>query len=134
MYDRQYAKYLWKHLRHRSSVVPGFAAALQQQQPRRIYDFDERFTAPLGGFDSVEHYYETASAKSVLTQIRVPTLILSSDDDPIVPGHVFRDALLPSNVQLHLTDHGGHLGFIAASGDEPDRRWMDWRVVDLVTA
>jgi predicted alpha/beta-fold hydrolase len=44
-----------------------------------------------------------------------------------------RISLSPTTT-LHLTDHGGHLGFIAARNGEPDRRWMDWRVVDWVCA
>lgn len=133
VYDRTFAKYLWDHLRQRSGMVPAFAAALGERPPRRIYDFDERFTAPLGGFDSVEHYYETASSQSVLRDIQVPTLILSAADDPIVPGRVFDSAELSPQVQLHLTQRGGHLGFIASRNGEPDRRWLDWRVVDFVT-
>jgi len=37
---------------------------------------------------------------------------------------------LPPNVTLCLTKHGGHLGFIGRSGVDPDRRWMDWRLLD----
>ena len=133
VYDRNYAGFLWEHLRSRRDVVPEFAAALREQPPKRIYEFDERFTAPMGGFDSVEHYYSTASSHDVLSAIQVPTLILSARDDPIVPGRVFNDVSLSSQVKLHLTDQGGHLGFIAARNGEPDRRWMDWRVVDFVT-
>ena len=133
VYDRKYAAFLWGHLRSRQEVVSEFAAALQQRPPKRIYEFDERFTAPLGGFDSVEHYYETASSQHVLADIQVPTLILSARDDPIVPGAVFDDVALSSAVKLHLTKQGGHLGFIAAQNGEPDRRWMDWRVVDFAT-
>ena len=133
VYDRKYAGFLWGHLRSRRDVVPEFREALQQPPPKRIYEFDERFTAPLGGFDSVEHYYATASAQSVLSEIQVPTLILSASDDPIVPGRVFENVSLSRHVNLHLTEQGGHLGFIAARNGEPDRRWMDWRVVDFVT-
>ncbi len=134
VYDRNYAKFLWNHLRARVSVVPEFAAALHQRRPRRIYEFDKRFTAPMGGFDSVEHYYHSASSIGALRHIQVPTLILGAANDPIVPGHVFDDVELSPHVRLHLTECGGHLGFIAAGNGEPDRRWMDWRVVDFVTS
>jgi predicted alpha/beta-fold hydrolase len=40
----------------------------------------------------------------------------------------------PANVQLHIARGGGHLGFIARRGDDPDRRWMDWRVVEWIVA
>ena len=132
VYDRNYAGFLWRHLKERSSIVPEFAAALKKTRPTKIYDFDERFTAPLGGFDSVEHYYATASSKDVLEHIQTPTLILTADDDPIVPGRVFQAATLSDHITLHMTEHGGHMGYIAQRNGEPDRRWMDWRVIDFV--
>ena len=133
VYDRKYAGFLWQHLRDRKDVVPEFANALSTRPPKRIYEFDERFTAPLGGFESVEHYYETASGRDVLPDIKVSTLILTANDDPIVPGRVFDDARLSPEVSIHRTERGGHLGYIAARNGEGDRRWMDWRVVDFVT-
>jgi hypothetical protein len=41
---------------------------------------------------------------------------------------------LPSSVSLHVTRQGGHLGYIGVTGVDPDRRWLDWRVVDYVLA
>lgn len=134
VYDRKYAGYLWRHLHERATVAPQFAAAAREKPPRSIYEFDWRFTAPMGGFESVEHYYAAASSKPVLAAVRVPTLILSAYDDPIVPGRVFDDAVFAPATRLRLTAHGGHLGFIARAGGDADRRWMDWRVVDFVTA
>jgi predicted alpha/beta-fold hydrolase len=61
-------------------------------------------------------------------------VILTADDDPIVPGCVFEDATLSPAIELHLTDQGGHLGYIAARNGDPDRRWLDWRVVQWATA
>jgi predicted alpha/beta-fold hydrolase len=41
---------------------------------------------------------------------------------------------LPACVQLHVASGGGHLGFISRGKHDPDRRWMDWRVVDFVSS
>jgi predicted alpha/beta-fold hydrolase len=35
-------------------------------------------------------------------------------------------------VQLLATDLGGHVGFIGQTGDDPDNRWLDWRVVEII--
>lgn len=134
VYDRKYAKFLWDHLQSRIDHVPAFAAAAREKPPRTIYEFDQRFTAPLGGFASVEAYYAAATSHNVAQHIAVPTLIISSIDDPIVPGHLWDRIALSPATKLFLTDHGGHLGFIAAKNGDPDRRWMDWRVVDWVCA
>jgi len=104
--------------------------ASARRPPRRLYDFDELYTAPAAGFNSADDYYTRASAIRVIDQIRVHTMILASKDDPVVCSQPFMDLTLPTNVNLCLTQHGGHLGFIGRGGVDPDRRWMDWRLVD----
>lgn len=98
--------------------------------PRRLLDFDNFFTAPASGFESAEHYYAEASARSCLSDIRVHTTILAAEDDPLVCSAPLADVELPVNVRLCLTKHGGHLGFVGRKGVDPDRRWMDWRVIE----
>lgn len=104
--------------------------ATQGRLPRRLPHFDDLYTAPATGFQSAAHYYDAASSRPVLGNIRVHTMILSSADDPIVDTRCVISASLPANVRLCLTPYGGHLGFIARAGTDPDRRWMDWRIVD----
>jgi predicted alpha/beta-fold hydrolase len=60
----------------------------------------------------------------------VPTLVIAAADDPLIPGRVFADLPRSSAVTLHVARSGGHLGFIGRRNGDPDRRWMDWRVVE----
>lgn len=101
-----------------------------RRPPRRLYDFDELYTAPAAGFESADDYYTQASAIRVIDRIRVHTTILASADDPVVCPRQFRDLVLPPNVTMCMTSGGGHLGFIGRAGVDPDRRWMDWRLMD----
>ena len=39
----------------------------------------------------------------------------------------------PDCVRLVATDHGGHVGFVGKKGLDPDSRWLDWRIVEIVT-
>lgn len=104
--------------------------ASARRPPRRLYDFDELYTAPASGFASADEYYAEASSLKFIPQIRVHTTILASQDDPVVCSDPLLRLKLPPNVTLCLTQHGGHLGFIGRAGIDPDRRWMDWRLVD----
>jgi hypothetical protein len=61
-------------------------------------------------------------------------LLIASRDDPLVPVELFEQLEPPDSITLYLTDHGGHLGFIGQQGFDPDRRWMDWRIVDWISA
>ncbi|KAK6039998.1 hypothetical protein COOONC_22497 [Cooperia oncophora] len=56
-----------------------------------IREFDTRFTAPLFGYESVDHYYDHAAPNKKVKKIPVPTLCLNADDDCFSP----REASLP---------------------------------------
>jgi predicted alpha/beta-fold hydrolase len=91
---------------------------------RTVRAFDERVIVPMHGFRSAEQYYEVASAGPSLKDIRVPTLIVHADDDPMVPGHTVRPYLfsaLPSCVKVAWSDRGGHVGWYAGLGEQ---RWL----------
>jgi predicted alpha/beta-fold hydrolase len=68
-----------------------------------------------------------------LRRITVPTVILSSRDDPLVPTAPVEQATTSSSVTRILTERGGHVAFIGKRGVDPDRRWMDWRIIEWIT-
>ena len=98
---------------------------------RTIRDFDDRYTAPMGRFDGVEHYYAEASGLRVVERVRVPSLLVAADDDPLVPTEVLDRPEVRS-------PHGGHVAFLGAApavggagSADPDRRWGENRVVQF---
>jgi predicted alpha/beta-fold hydrolase len=129
-YDRHFVRLLREQVeaqRLRISDAPGLDLC---RRPRGVFEFDEAFTAPVCGFGTAANYYRLCSSAQFIPQIRVPTLILAANDDPLVPGAMFAGLQLSPVVKLHLTASGGHLGFIGRNNGDPDRRWMDWRVVE----
>jgi hypothetical protein len=68
--------------------------------------------------------------------IRVPTLVITADDDPFVPVEPFSDLALRGNaaVRVVITRHGGHCGFVArrVDGRDDDGYWAERAVVDFV--
>ncbi len=98
---------------------------------RTIYDFDDYYTARLFGFGTAENYYRTQSSNQYLEKIRVPALVVTAKDDPLVPFSVYAHPAFRDNPCLNLVavDHGGHLGFIAR---RRPRFWLDGLVLDWV--
>jgi predicted alpha/beta-fold hydrolase len=90
---------------------------------RTFGELDQAVTAPLHGFASVEDYYARASSLHFLSRIRVPTLCISSEDDPFFPASALARAraVASSHVKLEVTSWGGHAGFVA--GRWPWRPW-----------
>lgn len=96
---------------------------------RSVMAIDDRITAPSFGFGTAANYYRTQSAIGFLERIRVPTLLIQAKDDPLVPYAIF--GRLPANpwIELLVTQHGGHLGFL---GKSPHRFWLDETIVEWV--
>jgi predicted alpha/beta-fold hydrolase len=109
-------KVLWKEARLRE--VLDLPSALSS---RTIWEFDERVTAPLHGFESAEDYYARSSSAGFLAGVRVPTLMLHAEDDPFLPLDSIPRAQAEGNRALRLVLHarGGHVGFLEGSPWRP---------------
>ena len=110
-----------------STMVPKALKKLEQhpglfngdalKAARDLYDFDNLFTAPLHGFRNTDDYWQRASAKPLLKDIRVPALALNALNDPFVPHASLPDPTVSSEwVTLWQPAQGGHVGFPVASG------------------
>jgi predicted alpha/beta-fold hydrolase len=123
-----------KHRRHPERLpIDGL------EEVRTLREFDDRFTAPLGGFGDADTYYARASAGPLLGRIRVPTLLIHARDDTFVPFSDFEVPAIAANPFLELLapEHGGHTGFIArrrtSAGSRRDRGrfWAENRAIQF---
>jgi predicted alpha/beta-fold hydrolase len=103
-------------------ITPGATGPLHLRMS--LKEFDDVFTAPLGGFQDRHDYYRKASALPHLARISRPTVILHAEDDPFIDPADFRRAALGPGVHLHLEKHGGHLGYVSRA--LPHYRWLDY--------
>ena len=133
-YDRFFVRLIWAQSQRRWQHFPDTALETLPRRPKRLRDIDELVIAPSGGFTSAEDYYEKTSPGRKLASIRQPVTIVFSQDDPIVPIGPLLQSELSSSTELITTRHGGHLGFLSGQHDDPDFRWLDWRILDWLAA
>ena len=130
-------------------AMRGKAAAFPELYPhdamrgyRDFYEFDSQWTAPAFGFRDAHDYYAKTSAMHVVGDIRIPTLMLHSHDDPLVPlrGQALESVHANPLLQLRCVQYGGHNAFLAArpahthERADPDRWWAESRIVDWAEA
>ena len=128
-YERHFVKLLCRQVAQRISRFPDAPKPLWHSPPAGLREFDDTYTAPVSGFRGVEDYYTQCSGKQFVDSIRVPTLILTARDDPLIPVSSFLSTSTP-HVQTVIASHGGHLGYLGQAASDPDWRWMDWRIVE----
>lgn len=100
------------------------------REARTIREYDEQVMVPMHRFEGIDDYYVSTSSKRWLSSIRVPTLLLHAEDDPIIPAHTVA-ATLPSAssaVKVEWTACGGHVGWIDGIRTPP---WSARRVSEF---
>jgi predicted alpha/beta-fold hydrolase len=124
IYEMRFLRALKARIRRRAAIAPDVYDASKLDRIASVYDFDDAFVAPFFGFGTADNYYATQSSLQYFPQIRVPTLIVQAKDDPMIPFDLFQDARLTANPKIRLiaTEHGGHLGYIAAA---KPHFWLD---------
>jgi predicted alpha/beta-fold hydrolase len=123
-YVRSFVKTLTPKAAALASRFPEAAARLDVARASRAWtfrEFDDAANAPLHGFAGAADYYARCSSLPVLSRIAVPTLCLSSLDDPFVPAETVERARREASpaVRFVVTKEGGHSGWVAARGLTP---------------
>ena len=131
-YDRYFVRLLVKSYKQRRAKHPQHPPFVRDIRPPSIEELDDIYTAPISGFKDAQDYYSKCNSAQFLSQIEIPTTILTAEDDPLVPYDMFKRAVLSPSVRLIASKYGGHLGYLSRGNGDPDRRWMDWRVVEWV--
>lgn len=104
----------------------------QINQLKNFWQFDDLVTAPLHGFDGVDDYYCRSSSRQYLKDIRTPTLLLQARDDPFMSIDVIpAESELSEYIQLELSQHGGHVGFISGNLINPVF-WLEKRIPEYL--
>lgn len=121
IYTRMFLRTLKPKCIAKLDQFPGLFDRAALMNARDLYAFDNVVTAPLHGYRDTDDYWDRASARHVLGDITVPTLVLNARNDPFLPGRY-----LPTSasgcVTLEYPEQGGHVGF----GTGPFPGQLDW--------
>ncbi len=122
------ASYVRIQARNRDVYAAGREAGV-----RTVREFDEKITAPYASFSSAEDYYTRSSSGPWLQAIERPALIISAEDDPMIPADSVRKFALPASgvVTREILPTGGHVGFAARTA-APGRFWAAERAMEFL--
>lgn len=113
VYTRMFLHTMKPKALQKLAQFPGLFDAKALHAAQDLYDFDNVFTAPLHGFKNTPDYWQRASAKPHLADIRLPALVVNALNDPFVPaGSLPRQGEVGSHVTLWQPEQGGHVGFM----------------------
>lgn len=100
-------KVMMKSKTHKELDIKAFARI------KTLMDFDDIFTGPLHGFKNAVDYYEQCSSIHFIRKIKVPTLIVNAQNDPMLSPECYptEASINNRNIQFEKPTRGGHVGF-----------------------
>ncbi len=134
-YTAYFMRSLLRKVRDKRGVLEGAIDVDAVLDARDLRAFDDAMTAPVHGFADAADYYARSSSDRFIPSIRVPTLVIHSEDDPFLPPERIPRATMEANAAVTplITKAGGHVGFIAGSVLRP-RFWAEERIADFLAA
>ena len=135
VYHRDFVWRLKRRIRTKQKLFPELYDISDLGSVRTLKEFDDRYTARANGFADANDYYFKGSAKRVIAEVHIPTLIIHAQDDPFIPFAPLQDPAIANNPYILLIDpeRGGHVAFVTGKPTSrvEDRFWAENRLVDF---
>ncbi len=132
-YRNRFLKKLGKKIKQKETLFPGKISHQGYDLIKTFEQFDNRYTAPLHGFENALDFYQKSSCLPYLTKISVPTLLVNAANDPFLPEPCYPRDMLRDHPVVHfeVPARGGHVGF-SFSGKEEN--YMEIRAFEFLSA
>lgn len=132
IYERHFVRRLKRRMIDKAKLFPEKYPLNGLAKIRSVREFDDAITAKFCGFRDADDYYTRSSALSLLAEIRVPTLILAAQDDPMIPFRSLDAEKMAANprITVEAPRYGGHCAFIATKRIG-ERFWAEARIVEF---
>ena len=114
VYLNRFLKKLGKKIKIKATLFPDQIDATGYDSIKTFIEFDNRYTAPLHGYQNALDFYEKASVGPLLHQVAIPSLIVQSVNDPfLLPNCMpIETAEKHPHLFLEMPKEGGHCGFM----------------------
>lgn len=134
IYAAVFLKTLKEKALQKAARYPGLLDPLVIYQIHSFTAFDDLVTAPLHGFRNNLDYWRSSSSAQFLSGIRRPTLLISSEDDPFLPGEYLPKKIVAGSkwMESDFTVHGGHVGFVQGPMPWAASYWTEQRIVQFL--
>ena len=133
LYMKRFLRMFHNKIRLKMQLMPGQINDANYHSIKTFEAFDNRYTAPIHGFLNAKDYWSKCSCKQFITGIKIPTLLISAQDDPFLPQECYpvEEAEDSRYLFLEMPESGGHVGFIDFKPN--GEYWHETRVAAFIT-
>ena len=133
IYMERFLRAMRSKIRAKKRMFPEQLDLTHLHRIRTFQEFDDRYTAPIHGFQDAADYWKRNSSRQFLPHIKLPTLLVSALNDPFLgPGcYPFEEAAASDAFHFEAPATGGHVGFssIGTGGEY----WSETRAVEFLS-
>jgi len=125
---RKWKRAMQEKLRH----FPDYGFGAELETLRSLEEMNRFFVPRYTDFSDTQSYLAAyALTGERLSGLRVPSHLITSADDPVIPASDLSRIARPAALQIEVTPHGGHCGFIR---DWRLRGWAEQRMAGIFAA
>ncbi|WP_295117859.1 alpha/beta fold hydrolase [uncultured Chitinophaga sp.] len=131
IYMQRFIRELGLKLEEKNVRFPGKVDLTGFATIKNFRQFDNRYTAPIHGFEDAEKYWAACSSRQFIPNVRIPVLLINAQDDPFLGQGCYPYEEAAGNPQFFLETprYGGHVGF---AGWGFDRYWSELRTFRFI--
>lgn len=132
-YSLRFLKNLKLKIIDKTKMLPGRLELNGINKVKSIFEFDDKYTAPIHGFKDAIDYYESCSSLYFIENIKIPTLIVNAKNDSFLSDKCYPyDSVKDhSFVYLETPEQGGHCGF--PKKDKNGYYWSETRALEFIS-
>lgn len=130
IYERRFTKQVKEKVLLKQKRFPDAMNYKYIAEATNLWEFTERCTVPMHGFKNIHDYNVTVQASTYLKKIKTPTLLINTDNDPLLTKECYpiQVAKKSKNFHLEIPIGGGHVGF--CEDLKAEHNWLEKRVLN----
>lgn len=133
-YMLRFLRTLKRKAYHKLAKFPDASLKIENiLKAKDFFTFDNAYTAPVHGFENAIDYWNKSSTKQFVPNIKLPTLLITSIDDPFLSRSCYPIEEAKGNpfFNLDMKKYGGHVGFNTDFGTK-NEMWLENRIAEFL--
>jgi hypothetical protein len=130
IYERRFTKQVKDKVLLKQALFPDAMNYKYIAESKNLWEFTTRCTVPMHGFKDIHDYNVKVQASSFLKKIKTNTLLINTDNDPLLTKECYPINFAKKSKYFHLEIPigGGHVGF--CEDIKAEHNWLEKRVAN----
>jgi hypothetical protein len=134
LYQARFKKGILPKVKKKAEMFPDRLSMAEVEAAKSWEAQQELFFVRINGYANIDDFYERGSAVNFIPKLKIPTLIVQAQNDPMLTTECSPVQLAENHRFIHLETPkiGGHCGFMLPNDKE--HTWSEYRSWEFVSS